>query len=83
MEHYSHGDKIRARFEPKVRETVRECMVPLIGCVFTWEWIGTSDNDEPYPGQSRWWIPREYDNEIPQECRGLWCPREDLTILAE
>lgn len=75
------GSRIKARFEPKNRETLRPCMVELIGREFNWEWVGTSDVDEPFPGQSRWMIERQHDAEIPDECKGRWCPREDLELV--
>jgi hypothetical protein len=82
-ETFWHGSKILARFEPKNRKTLRPCMTPLIGRVFEYEWMGTSEDDEPYPGQTRWAITRKHDAEIPDECRGRWCPREDLVIVSD
>lgn len=73
-----HGDKITAKFSPKKRDDLRECMVPLIGRIFEWEWMGTSDDDESYPGQTRWVITRKHDDEIPDEAKGRWAPFEDL-----
>lgn len=77
-EEFWHGSKITARFVPKNLETLRECMKPLVGKIFEWEWMGTSDDDEPYPGQTRWLITRKHDPEIPDECKGRWAPFEDL-----
>lgn len=53
-------------------------MKPLIGKEFTFEWAGTGDADEPYPGQTRWMIDRQHDAEIPEECRARWMPAEDI-----
>lgn len=78
MTDYYYGSKILARFEPKNRETLRPCMVPLIGRIFEWEWMGTSMANEDYPGQTRWMITRKHDPEIPDKCKGRWCPYEDL-----
>ena len=78
---YDYGDVVPAIFEPKRKDDLREGMIPLIGKTFKWEFIGVSDDDEPYAGQSRWWISREHDADIPDECRGRWLPREDIRIL--
>ena len=39
--------------------------------------------DEPYPGQTRWWITKRHDGEIPRECIWQWLPREDIEILSD
>jgi len=70
-----------ARFDPKDRKTLRPCMIPLIGRTFEFDFAGTSDDDEPFPGQTRWMISRKHDPEIPDECKGRWFPFEDLVFL--
>ncbi len=73
--------KITARFNPKNIATLRFCMIGEIGKVYTWNYAGRSDDDEEYPGQTRWMPAREHDNEMSEECRGYWCPEEDLEIV--
>jgi hypothetical protein len=75
---FRYGEKIIARFAPKNLETLRPCMVELIGRTFEWEWCGTGNDDETYPGQSRWLMARKHEAEIPDECFGRWVPFEDL-----
>jgi len=77
---YTHGDRIFARFEPVNLATLRDEVKPLIGRTFIWEWCGVGGEDEPYPGQDRFMIVREHDNNIPEGCRGRWVPLEDLQI---
>lgn len=69
---------IIGKLAPKKLDTLRECMRPLIGREFTFEFAGTSCADEPYPGQRRWVIDRKHDAEIPDECIGYWMPEEDI-----
>jgi hypothetical protein len=78
---FSHGSKAIAILEPRIRDNLRDCVKPLIGRTFEFEWVGISEDDEPYPGQSRWWISRKHDTEIPDECKGLWLPGEDLKFI--
>lgn len=74
---------IKARFAPQDKSNLRDGFANLIGRVFTWELGGTSGQDEPYPGQRRWFIAREHYAEIPEECRARWAPQEDLEPLRE
>lgn len=71
-------EDVVAKFQPKKLETLRPCMVSLIGKTFTWNYAGISDDNEAFPGQTRWMIAREHDAEIPDECKGRWAPEEDL-----
>ena len=65
------GARPIARFKPKRLDTLRPEFRPLIGEVVTWRYAGTSDEDEPYPGQQRW----QTDDE---RFEGYWTPAEDL-----
>lgn len=80
-DNFSFGDKITAKFRPKSLDTLRACMVPLIGRTFLMEWAGVGEDDEPYPGQSRWIICRKHDAEVPDEAKGRWLPFEDLSDI--
>jgi hypothetical protein len=77
----THGDKIVARYTPKNLATLRPCMRALIGRVFEWQWVGVSDDDEMFPGQDRWLMSRNHDQEIPEDARGRWAPDEDLVCV--
>jgi hypothetical protein len=68
----------RARFVPKDASTLRESIVPHVGIVYDWDFVGVGGDDEPYPGQSRWTPCRQHDVEFLEEARGLWAPDEDL-----
>jgi hypothetical protein len=66
---------IVARFKPARTDNLRPEIVPLIGEIFTWDYTGTSNDDEPYPGQQRW---------LTQDRRlNYWVPSEDLELLTE
>lgn len=73
----------RARFVPKDASTLRESIVPHVGIVYDWNFVGTGGDDEPYPGQSRWTPCRNHDAEFLEEARGLWAPDEDLEDFGE
>jgi hypothetical protein len=74
--------KRHARFNPKNLETLRPCMKPLIGHVFDFTYASHSDEDEVFPGQSRWLMDRKHDHEIDEEARGRWFPSEDLVDVS-
>lgn len=78
-----YGYKRIARFNPKNLETLRPCMVPLIGRVFNFDFAGTGASDEPYPGQHRWTFSLEHYGELPNDCKGKWSPNEDLDPVSE
>ena len=65
-------------FRPKKIESVRECMLPLIGKQFEFEYAGTSDDDEMFPGQTRWVVARKHDPELDDDQIGRWLPDEDI-----
>lgn len=71
---------IVARFVPKNRETLRPGMEPYIGTDLELTWVGTSNDDEPFPRQHRWITTREFEDRInmDNEARGRWIPNEDL-----
>lgn len=70
--------KRTACFRPKDLKTLRPCMKPLIGRIFDFTYAGHGEQDEPYPGQSRWLMERKHDPDVPEETRGRWFPSEDL-----
>ena len=72
--------KRRGRFEPRIMETLRPVVRPLIGRVFCFEYAGTSGDDEPYPGQTRWVVSRQHDAELEPEQRCWWLPAEDIVF---
>ena len=65
-------------FRPKDMTTLKDCMKALIGQSFEWEYAGTSDEDEPYPGQVRWMISRRHDAALTDKQIGRWVPEEDI-----
>lgn len=70
--------KRRGVFRPKEMDTLRPCMIPLIGREFDFDWMGVSDNNERFPGQMRWMISRAHDDELDKDQVGLWMPDEDI-----
>ncbi len=73
-------NNLRARFQPKDTATLKPFMHSQIGKVYNWDYAGMSDDDEAFPGQTRWMPAREHDTEMPEECRGRWVPEEDLEL---
>lgn len=71
----------RARFVPKRTDNLRPGLADFSGRVFNFDYAGTSDDDEAYPGQHRWTFSREHDAELGPELAGLWAPDEDLHEL--
>jgi hypothetical protein len=69
---------MKALFLPKNLNTLRFCMYPLIGKTFDWVPAGRGGDDEPYPGQARWYMDQKHDAEIPEDAIGFWVPDEDL-----
>jgi hypothetical protein len=67
-----------AKFEPKRLDDLRDCMRPYIGRVFHFEYAGHSNDDDSYPGQSRWTIIWEEDRALDEDAQGRWFPSEDL-----
>lgn len=67
-------------FRPKKMDTLRECMLPLIGKTLNLDFMGTGMKDEPYPGQTRWMISRSHDAELSDDQKGRWMPDEDITF---
>lgn len=78
---WMYGKRIAAIFSPKDRSTLRPSMEPYIGQRLELEWAGTSDDDEPFPGQHRWMTLREFEKRIDmdEEARCRWIPDEDLS----
>lgn len=68
------------KFNPKVTDNLLNCFLPLIGRTFTWHCIGYGQDDEFYPGQSRWKIDEEH-KDIPNQIRCWWVPQEDIEFV--
>jgi hypothetical protein len=68
----------RAIVKPKRLDTLKLHARAVVGRTFDFDFAGTSDDDESYPGQHRWMIARKHDHEIPLELIGCWFPDEDL-----
>lgn len=64
-------DRRVARFKPIRTDDVRPEMRAFIGKSAEWHYAGHSDDDESYPGQSRWIT-------APGEGPPFWVPNEDL-----
>lgn len=73
-------DWYEATFQPKRTDNIRAELKPMIGQRAKWHRVGTSGDDEPYPGQTRWmtmdmrfhlyWVPEEDLNPRPTERDG-------------
>ena len=71
---------IRGTFNPARRDDLKPEMLPLIGRSMIFEYGGTSNDDEPYPGQMRYLIwPTE---DLPKDVYYRWCPLEDIWVTA-
>jgi len=57
-------------FRPKIMETLRPCMFPLIGKSFEWDFAGVQDEDMAYPGQTTWTFNRKHDPELNGDQKG-------------
>jgi hypothetical protein len=68
----------RGVFRPRNLSTLQPQFQTLIGRVFDFEFVGTSEDDESYPGQTRWIISCLHDDELTEEQRGRWMPEEDI-----
>lgn len=73
--------KRRGIFQPKIMDTLRPQMQTLIGHEFDLDYAGTSDDDEPYPGQTRWMIARNHDADLGSDQIGRWIPEEDIQFI--
>jgi hypothetical protein len=72
MADYWFGDKLTAIFIPRDLSTVPPSMVGLSGQTFEWDYVGTGDNEDEFPGISRWAIAGS-------DVR-LWVPIRDLQV---
>lgn len=61
-------------FKPKIMETLRPCMLPLVGKIFEWDFAGFADNDET---QTAWTFDRKHDQEL-NGAKYFWIPAEDI-----
>jgi hypothetical protein len=66
-----------AVFRPKRMDDLRPGIERIIGKVFVFDYAGTSNEDEPSPGQRRWQFSRQHDSFL-GEFAALWVPEEDL-----
>lgn len=66
---------MRARFEPKVLDTLRPHLVPLIGHEGEWE-LAFRQDEGPYAGQNCYYLDR--GDPRYRETRAKWVPAEDL-----
>ncbi len=69
--------KRTAIFTPKITIDLRPDMAMLVGRVLEWDYAGTGDHDDPYPGQTRWMPARKHDPDLGRSA-AYWVPEEDL-----
>lgn len=67
----------RGTFRPKRVDNLRPEVSVLIGRALLWRFAGVSDDDEAYPGQSRWMPDRSHDDELGPAAM-YWSPEEDI-----
>lgn len=72
----------RFKINPANAETLRDCIKPLIGKVFMFDYAGFGVEEGPYTGQKRWMISRDHDYELTEDQKGLWFPEEDLEDIS-
>ena len=61
-------------------DDLRPVIVPLIGRILEFDYVGTGGDDEPYPRQTRWMPARKHDAELGMAA-AYWFPEEDIVEL--
>ena len=72
---WPHSWERRATFRPKHIDTMRPECAALVGQTFDFIYAGFGDDDEPYPGQTRWMIK----DTAGDPAKVYWFPDEDLS----